>query len=1553
MNHQDIENSKNISVTQEGGAVQIEGVRLQYINDAFNSYNLTLNVLLPSDNTIDAVSINKLLKIKLKCNKSIIDYGENLPECSLNNTSEANRVGLCFQIYNVDNAQFIPYIHDDNSFQKNPFTTIGKYSKDGTNVLTGSFTTDSWEFDFFVTKPASNMGNNQSIITDIPVVKNELAAFQANNQGKTSYCVLTLLPTGWIKVTIKNLRIQPDVSSIEPPQLRLTFNLINDPAAASAKANELVTRCLNNAKDYERYISSDKQMAVNTSITVYNPISSQSSILEKFGESIFGDNKSLYQLLYMYFFIGINCDSITTALNGINAAKGELCSSSASKRDFENTIIKYSTSFDPLRIQDFVYFFTQIMTINLDQNPKDITINILRQMADKEIRLNPKKKLLMTGGGTNDNTNIVPVSQDGGADNEYLAYAKIIPMQISDRKTGPNDMIVTITQLTKPCENSDSDEDADAMGPPDSTTSESDENDSNFKLNKIDISVGDAIRFVKDGKIVYGVICGFKAGKKKYLGGNIESNTNIQDYWTSSASFVGEDAESELYKLKIDEIVSIINLRGIIYVEFEYENDNEYPYCENIDPEKGKGKIKFNCNIDKDLWMLPNGYNPSAIKSFAKGFSAFADSFKIGKSTPFGLGNYGKIQYSLRAYMTLDKVNLPSNFKEFSKDLKQLQPYGVNNNYIPQLGGLINKYSLNDDCGRYGMKMTDVASLQIASNFKRKVDETNRNYSSQMQPSGFDIVKSNKFISDYLLNNTLSDKELQDTIYGTSTSMPATKPQIPKLIYGLMLKSPDSVTSMKLIFSALSVTDDGAIQKIIDGIRGKSTPLQSVDSSFEGGASGSKIKDLIDALIDIIRSQKLLDMRIIDQLSSGLESAFSQSHDPESLKTSLASLAKVSKSGQFLGIQQKITSAASALASQGSALTSQGSPVTNMMKSLFSSSGQPGTVSIGSGSCGDAKVMCDENGIIQVQINLQDLLNNCFPSNGVVGEENSGNLYGSNISGSSISQSGQNSQQQQQQPPSPQQQQPVTSASVSIEPPNNNRNSGSESQSIQGHPELTSLANSTQTSLDSSSQPISENLELSDSEKLVKDAYIRYYNLYGKVDDKAQAGGTNDIDELIQVGGVLELEDYIQGDALPLDSVDTKNTQDPKYKDVCSSELPVLCGTESRQAGYCRKNEYDCIVENFAKIGSVTRKESPSYIYRDPDFIKEGDNNNNRYNYRPYSSDDEKYKTILVEQIKKSKEIFQDAVQNAMPIGNLIKILKEVASTFASNSKIYVNVNTDIKKLESPDKPSPPVTLNNTELSLAVGQFNIKLDRVEKIPMVSKIIAGSKAAETNTAAEADTTTGAKAVTEPNTAAEAKAAADATAAAEAIITSYKEFYEKFTGCVLKGEYPHESINPNINTSTYISTLTNCFSDINTNDVLRNFFETILNVSLNNHAMNLGSRKTITADGAINHELLLLIVNNLRPDDIKDMIKDKKLLNDILTSLTAMLNDDTSKLMKKIIEKFKQQSGGRYRKKNHNSNSKSKSKKNKKSSKRKTKKMAYYKSKSKKVRFVKTS
>ena len=278
-------------------------------------------------------------------------------------------------------------------------------------------------------------------------------------------------------------------------------------------------------------------------------------------------------------------------------------------------------------------------------------------------------------------------------------------------------------------------------------------------------------------------ICGFKSGKKKYLNGKIESNTNIEDYWESAKTFTGTDGIANLNALDINQVVSIVNLRGIIYVEYEYGEDIGYGYC----PEQAKavnGTIKFNCNNDKEeLSMLPNGYNPSATSVAQKAAGAILNTFKLGKSTSFGIGSYGGVRYSLRSYMTLDKVTPPKNFTDFVKDLKTIRQPGVNSNYIRQLGGLINKYSLNDDCGRYGMKIADIASSQTAANFLNKVNATTRNYSEAMR-GGFDMTKSNNFIVRNLLNIDLNGQELKDTIYGANADQTKLALLIPKLIYG-------------------------------------------------------------------------------------------------------------------------------------------------------------------------------------------------------------------------------------------------------------------------------------------------------------------------------------------------------------------------------------------------------------------------------------------------------------------------------------------------------------------------------------------------------------------------------------------------------------------------------------------------------------------------------------------------------------------------------------------------------------------------------------------------
>jgi hypothetical protein len=207
---------------------------------------------------------------------------------------------------------------------------------------------------------------------------------------------------------------------------------------------------------------------------------------------------------------------------------------------------------------------------------------------------------------------------------------------------------------------------------------------------------------------------------------------------------------------------------------------------------------------------------------------------------------------------------------------------------------------------------------------------------------------------------------------------------------------------MKLIFSALSDITDDIIQTKINGIKGEFTEDRtnlSVDS-LGGGAASDVIKQLIDALIAVIKEQRLLRMDIIDNLSSACESAetaYNVHEDSGSFKAelgkSLTPPTRPSRPGAVTARDESSTSQGVAEAPgssrsvpSGSASSSFSTSFNNLASRFMGTSGEAGNISsMGSSSCGDAKVMCDENGIIQVQINLQDLLSNCFSSNGETG----------------------------------------------------------------------------------------------------------------------------------------------------------------------------------------------------------------------------------------------------------------------------------------------------------------------------------------------------------------------------------------------------------------------------------------------------------------------------------------------------------------------------------------------------------------------------------------
>jgi hypothetical protein len=995
---------------QKGGKVDIFRPKLTFTDTGFNTYNLVLNIQLPEAPEMGIVCVNKLIRVTLSGNrKSVLQYNDIKPTCEIN-TFPNLETGL--NIYSFSDSRVYELQYNSPAGSVNTFSATGIHRE-------STFDTDLWEFNFFVNDPADDFitkeemktMESRSMLNKNPLISTFIDESKEHektlpDKGNMS-TVVGLIPSGYIQIIIKNLKINPERLEIKPGMFVLNITLGNDTNATSAQThNEAINLCLSYVEKYNEMI---RNTPINTTLSIKNPVSSQTDILTKFGKLI-GKNKSLYQQLYMYFFIGINFDAIRAYYLHTITDVGLLCrTDSINKNEVDKDYINYSNFFDDSRIDKFIFLFTKIMNMLIDQDVRSITLKTISDLFELEIKLNadeyeslielpsvPSSRALTlekaydtydeenalrrgpdygidnSEGGSYNN------SQEGGVDDfDHLACAKMVPMQITKLGTNPNNMIVTVTQMHI---DSITIKDPPIPAPV-----------------KVDISVGDAIRFVENGEVVYGIICGFKSGKKKYLNGKIESNINIEDYWESAKSFTGDSGIAKLNELDIDQVVSIVNLRGIIYVRYEYNDDIGYGYC----PEKAKdstGKIIFDCNTDKELSMLPNGYNPSAASVAQKATSAIINTFKLGKSTPFGVGSYSEIQYSLKSYMTLAKVTPPKNFTDFVKELKTIRQPGVNSNYIQQLGGLINKHSLNDDCGRYGMKVADIAISQTAANFLNKVNATTSNYSGAMR-GVFDMTKSNNFIVRNLLQINLTQQELKDTIYGVNADQSKLGVTIPKLIYGLMLRYPDYVTSMKLIFSALSDEKDDDIQGIISKFNSTYQDEQG------GGAKGNVIKQLIDALIDIIKKQKLLRMDIIGNLSSACDSAFSQYNihdDSASFKTELnqsltPSTRRISRDADSRDADSRSadsrsadsrnveTENASAPESRRSAALGY-SIFQNLADKFVSKSGEVGNISsMGSTSCADAKVMCNNNGIIQVQIDLQELLSNCLSSNAETG----------------------------------------------------------------------------------------------------------------------------------------------------------------------------------------------------------------------------------------------------------------------------------------------------------------------------------------------------------------------------------------------------------------------------------------------------------------------------------------------------------------------------------------------------------------------------------------
>ena len=277
-------------------------------------------------------------------------------------------------------------------------------------------------------------------------------------------------------------------------------------------------------------------------------------------------------------------------------------------------------------------------------------------------------------------------------------YNLMIPMDIHSPKTGINDMVVRIHKIHLQAGGNIIEH---------GETLEMDD------ASSVDISVGDAIRFVYDNDIVYAIVCGFKPGKDLNKDGSdkrMEMNKFYETYNDIRKTF-----ESKTLELTPQQLLSLTNLRGIKFLPFKY-NDENYsftPYDSQESVSKSlnsklktglNGKFVFSCKDDK-IPTLPNGYKLSFISRFKEGVKNMFS--KLPFSTEVDIGSDSSLpQYSLPSYMSLEKVFVPPNFSEVIKELKNFR--GDNpDKILSRLIEIMEKNGLNDsnDCKKHPKKL--------------------------------------------------------------------------------------------------------------------------------------------------------------------------------------------------------------------------------------------------------------------------------------------------------------------------------------------------------------------------------------------------------------------------------------------------------------------------------------------------------------------------------------------------------------------------------------------------------------------------------------------------------------------------------------------------------------------------------------------------------------------------------------------------------------------------------------------------------------------------------
>ena len=263
--------------------------------------------------------------------------------------------------------------------------------------------------------------------------------------------------------------------------------------------------------------------------------------------------------------------------------------------------------------------------------------------------------------------------QTGGALSDMFGtenYNLMAPMCMVSGGTGLNNMVVRISK--KVVQHIDTSA-LDTPGDEDEKEITSEESEA-----YVDIQIGDAIRFVYNGKIVYAIVCGFKPGKKTNEKGKDEE-MNMKDFRKTNMNIMASK-ESQTLKMTPQAYLNVITLRGIKYLTFEYDNDSysfadwntreEVLQCRNDELKAGlSGKFTFSCD-DEKIPFLSNGYRFPTIRKIQEAFKKGLKIVTFG-STQADIGmDFNLPSYSLPSYMSLDKVITPLNFDPIIQLLK-------------------------------------------------------------------------------------------------------------------------------------------------------------------------------------------------------------------------------------------------------------------------------------------------------------------------------------------------------------------------------------------------------------------------------------------------------------------------------------------------------------------------------------------------------------------------------------------------------------------------------------------------------------------------------------------------------------------------------------------------------------------------------------------------------------------------------------------------------------------------------------------------------------------